>query len=250
MSLRAFLVSALAAVAVALPTEGTSPAEGALVTRDVVNYETIVGFRETVPKTQLGKLYKSYRPYLDVVNGCLPYPAVDAEGNTSGGVDITLDNSTDCSNSKGQVYVRGHTTENATAIMYAWYMPKDSPSAGMGHRHEWEGVIVWLSSPDSTAKKNILAVCPSGHGGWDCSTDGYSLSGSHSLIKYQSIIWPINHQCFLTDVKGKKQPLIAWESLPEVAREALETTDFGAANVPFNDRTFLNNLAKATFESV
>ena len=26
------------------------------------------------------------------------------------------------------------------------YFPKDSPSDGLGHRHDWEGVIIYLSS--------------------------------------------------------------------------------------------------------
>jgi hypothetical protein len=44
-------------------------------------------------------------------------------------------------------------------------MPKDEPSDGLGHRHDWEGVIVWLSSSTATTAANIVAVCPSAHGG-------------------------------------------------------------------------------------
>lgn len=52
---------------------------------------------------------------------------------------------------------------------------------------------------------------------------------------------------FTTTTVGGSQPLIAWESLPTVAQNALQTTDFGDANVPFKDSTFTNNLAEATF---
>lgn len=126
------------------------------------------------------------------------------------------------------------------------YMPKDEPSTGIGHRHDWEGVIVWLSSSTATTAANILAVCPSAHGDWDCSTDGYSLSGTGPLIDYESI-WPVDHSCGLTSTVGGQQPLIAWESLPAAASSALDTTDFGSAIVPFNDANFLNNLAAATY---
>lgn len=43
-----------------------------------------------------------------------------------------------------------------------------------------------------------------------------------------------------------KQPLVAWESLSSVVRNALEVTDFGDATVPFKESTFEENLAKAT----
>ena len=125
-------------------------------------------------------------------------------------------------------------------------MPKDEPSDGIGHRHDWEGVIVWLSSSTATSSSNILAVCPSAHGGWDCSTSTYTLSGTSPLIDYYSI-WPVDHQCGLTSTVGGTQPLIAWESLSEVAQTALSDTDFGSAIVPFIDANFGNNLAVATF---
>jgi hypothetical protein len=125
-------------------------------------------------------------------------------------------------------------------------MPKDEPSTGLGHRHDWEGVIVWLSSSSSTTASNVVAVCPSAHGGWDCSTDGYTLDGTSPLIKYFSI-WPVDHQCGLTSTVGGTQPLIAWESLPTVAQDALDTTDFGDAIVPFIDAHFTTNLGNASF---
>lgn len=170
----------------------------------------------------------------------------------SGGLDTTGSQSGDCDSSTGQIYVRGGTSNttntDAYALMYSWYFPKDNPSQDLGHRHDWEGVIVWISDPTSTSADNILAVCPSAHGGWDCSTDGYTLNDSTSepLIKYYNV-WPVNHQCGLTDVVGGQQPLVSWESLPTVSRAALENTDFGSANVPFKNANFETNLESATY---
>ena len=166
----------------------------------------------------------------------------------SGGLLTTGPSNGDCDNSNGQVYTRGGKSNitDAYALMYSWYFPKDNPSQALGHRHDWEGVIVWISDPSSTSPDNVVAVCPSGHGGWDCSTDEYSLSGSASLIKYYNV-WPVNHQCGLTSTKGGQQPLVAWESLPSVSRAALETTDFGSANVPFKNANWQDNLKKATY---
>lgn len=33
-----------------------------------------------------GKLVMKYKPFLEVVDGCLPYPAVDAQGQTKAGL--------------------------------------------------------------------------------------------------------------------------------------------------------------------
>ncbi|KAL2826030.1 necrosis inducing protein [Aspergillus pseudoustus] len=140
----------------------------------------------------------------------------------------------------------GTTATYGNAIMYSWYMPKDSPSTGLGHRHDWEGVVVYLSSATSTSASNVIAVCPSAHGNWDCSTSDFTLSSSHPLIKYFNI-WPLDHQMGLTDTVGGTQPLVAWESLTDAARTALEDTDFGDATVPFKDATFASNLGKATY---
>ena len=42
----------------------------------------IASLPEAVPSGTLGDLYEAYQPYLNVYNGCVPSPAVDANGNT------------------------------------------------------------------------------------------------------------------------------------------------------------------------
>ncbi|CAD6455626.1 c5018808-7e66-4fb2-98f2-53bdab297803 [Sclerotinia trifoliorum] len=232
-------LSLLATTAIAIPT----PSE--LESRAEIDSDTVVGFPETVPSGAVGTLYEAYKPYLDVVNGCVPFPAVDAKGNTNAGLKPTGSSNGGCSSSTGQVYVRGAQNGSYYGLMYSWYMPKDEPSTGIGHRHDWEGVILWLSSSTSTAASNIVAVCPSAHGGWDCTRNQYTLSGTAPLIKYEGI-WPLDHSCGLTSTKGGRQPMVAWESLPAAAQSALENTDFGKANVPFKNANFENNFVKAS----
>lgn len=241
-----------------------------LTARDVIDHDHVVGLPETVPDGIKGEVYKAYQPYLKVEEGCVPFPAVDAEGNTryfihplpyilpheantkrnSGGLFTSGPSDGDCSNSTGQVYTRGGSSNSnetdAYALMYAWYFPKDNPSQTLGHRHDWEGVIVWIADPTLTSPDNVVAVCPSAHGGWDCTTDKYTLSGSAPLIRYFNV-WPVNHQCGLTSTKGGQQPLVAWESIPDMTREALETTNFEAGHVPFKEANWQDNLEKATY---
>ena len=50
--------------------------------RGTIASDEIVGFPETVPSGTIGVIYEAYQPYLYVVNGCVPFPAVDAEGDT------------------------------------------------------------------------------------------------------------------------------------------------------------------------
>lgn len=53
-----------------------------LTPRAVIDHDQVVGFPETVPSGIKGEVYKAYQPYLKVDAGCVPFPAVDAEGNT------------------------------------------------------------------------------------------------------------------------------------------------------------------------
>jgi len=123
-------------------------------------------------------------------------------------------------------------------------MPKDQPSIGLGHRHDWEGVVVWI---DSLESGKILAVAPSAHGKFNKFVGSAApVDGTRPKIRYFNI-WPTNHQLGVTSKKGGEQPLIAWESLTAEARTGLSETNFGSATVPFKDSTFEGNLAKAYF---
>lgn len=183
---------------------------------------------------------------------------------SSGGLSPTGSSNGGCSSSTGQVYARGAQYGNYYALMYSWYvpyfgmlprifffrltllrryMPKDSPSSGLGHRHDWEGIVVWI---DNLTSQTIKGLATSAHGDFDVITSNFPLDGNRPKIQYYSN-WPVNHQLGTTSTKGGEQPLIAWDSLTDAARTALQNTDFGDAIVPFKDSTFTANLAKAAF---
>lgn len=75
MSLRSLLSTAFLA-------GSTLSAAVNLKTRAVIAHDAVVGFDEAVPATVEGDLMLAYKPYLKVFNGCVPFPAVDADGNT------------------------------------------------------------------------------------------------------------------------------------------------------------------------
>ncbi|KAJ2991225.1 hypothetical protein NUW58_g2591 [Xylaria curta] len=207
--------------------------------RSVIAHDAVVGFAQSASALAL-----KFKPWLKVVNGCVPFPAVDAAGNTGGGLASSGDSSGQCSKNTGQVYTRGAQYGTRYALMYSWYMPKDSPSTGLGHRHDWESIVVWLDSATAT-NPQIVALSTSAHGDFDTITSNFPLDGTRPKIQYYST-WPVNHQLGTTSTKGGEQPLISWENLTAAARTALENTDFGSANVPFKNANFQANLAKAS----
>lgn len=120
-------------------------------------------------------------------------------------------------------------------------MPKDEPSSGLGHRHDWENCVVFLTSSSSDAE--FVSMVVSQHGDYDADSSP-TFSGTNPYVGYISY-WPVNHQLIFTDTLGGTQPLIAWDELTDAARDALDTTDFGDATVSFKDSNFESYLADA-----
>lgn len=125
------------------------------------------------------------------------------------------------------------------------YWPKDQPNAGNvagGHRHEWESTVVWLDNPEN-ATPALIGAAASGHGGYKTSTDP-SRNGDRVKVEYYTE-FPRNHELQFSSTEGWGFWKIHWDNLPGPARQALQDTDFGSANVPFKDGNFESNLDKA-----
>lgn len=65
-------VAAVAALVTATP----------LGRRAVIGHDKVVPLPQIVPGGTAGEVYLAYQPELYVANGCVPFPAVDGEGNT------------------------------------------------------------------------------------------------------------------------------------------------------------------------
>jgi hypothetical protein len=138
----------------------------------------------------------------------------------SGGLNPTGSSNGMCSSSTGQVYTRAGTYNGKFGIMYSWYMPKDSPSTGLGHRHDWENIVVWLSAQSTSA--TLTGVAISAHGDYQKNASP-PLQGTSPKIGYISY-FPVNHQLIATNDLGGQQPLIAWDNMTAAARTAIEST--------------------------
>lgn len=59
-----------------------------LTRRGDIDADAVVGFAQTVPDSTEGDLMLKWQPYLYVVDGCVPFPAVDADGDTRHASDL------------------------------------------------------------------------------------------------------------------------------------------------------------------
>lgn len=220
-----------------------APAQAATIAHD-----SVVPFAEPAANTTEQRAAVMFKPQLHITNGCHPYAAVDAQGHTNGGLAPTGATDGGCSNAAGRTLVYGRAAwyNGFYGIMYAWYFPKDSPSSGLGHRHDWENVIIWIDNP-TYYSPTLFAVSAS-------VSDGYTpyyppeigyFDGFSSKIEYANVF--LDHRVRETTLQGEKQPLIMWEQLTDAARMALEQTDFGYAKVPLRDEVFQAKLAEAWF---
>ncbi|KAF1930481.1 NPP1-domain-containing protein [Didymella exigua CBS 183.55] len=214
--------------------------------RAVIDHDAVVGFAEAVPSGTVGTLMLKYKPYLKVTLGKFTHLQRAWTGvntNGSGGLATTGSSDSDCSSSTGQVYTRAGSYSGKFGIMYSWYMPKDSPSTGLGHRHDWENIVVWLS--DESTSATVTGVAISAHGDYQKDSSP-SFQGTSPKIGYISY-YPVNHQLIATTDLGGQQPLIAWDSMTAAARTAIENTDFGSATPSFRDSNFQSYLSDAYF---
>ncbi|CAI5721492.1 hypothetical protein KXD40_004673 [Peronospora effusa] len=217
-------------------------------TKQVIGHNKIKPLPQPIPVTISEMIAVKFKPMLRVSNGCHPYPAVNAEGETSAGLKTTGSSDGNCKGSQwgSQVYGRSTLFRKHWVIVYAWYFPKDSPAPYFGHRHDWEHVILWLEFNLDNNCFEIGAVTPSAHDGFSKHRppDASTVNNTNVKIEYLSK-WPMNHALQSTSEEGSFQDLILWHQLPENARCALNSVYWGNANMPLRDLNFYNNLKKA-----
>jgi hypothetical protein len=211
-----------------------------------IGHDQVVPWPQPEPVTVAEKAAVMFKPSIHITNGCHPYPAVNGAGETGEGLEIMGSDSAGCKGSGfgSQVYGRSMWYRDVWAIMYSWYFPKDSPMPKMGHRHDWEHVVVWISNPE--VNPTILAVSPSAHDGYSkiLNPPPETVDGGHVKVNYYST-FPMNHALESTNLGGEVQDLIMWEQMTDEARNSLNTFSWGDANVPMNDGNFESKLGKA-----
>ncbi|EGZ18053.1 necrosis inducing-like protein NPP1 type [Phytophthora sojae] len=204
---------------------------------NVIPYDEVHPFAQPAPVTDLHKTMLKYKPHLKIKEGCHPYPAVQKNGDISGGLEWS--SPTDNAECKGsplgsQVYARSSWVKGKFAIMYAWYFPMGrAPLLPFGHRNGWEYAIVWLDSVSST-NSTILGTSLSAAVGWakEVPRNRKYLDGNNLKVAYY-----FNRDVRCTAVEyteeiGEFQDVITWDQLPAPTRDSLSNTDWD--HTPFN----------------
>ncbi|EGZ14629.1 hypothetical protein PHYSODRAFT_264058, partial [Phytophthora sojae] len=165
-------------------------------------------------------------------DGCESFPAVNAAGETSGGLQGTKGRD-GCGKAPlgSQVYGRSGWYQDKWAIMYAWYFPKNFHGNVLDYeakkRHDWASMVLWIDNPAIETSKIL----------------GASLSQQNTEEPYQKMAEL--HPMFFVGAKqhvngteppryyqvaygdSQSQDLIMWEQLTDAAREGLNSADFG-----------------------
>ncbi|EGZ18517.1 necrosis inducing-like protein NPP1 type [Phytophthora sojae] len=253
MILRSLLLSAIAIASFS--------AAGAVT----IDHDKVQPFAQPEPVTVSEKTAVKFKPSLHIVDGCHPYPAVNAAGETSAGLKGSgrIDGKCKGSALGSQVYGRAIWYKDLWAIVYGWYFPKDKVDfLNKGQRHKWVSAVVWLDNPAVETPKILAISTWNVKGGYDIlknePPECYRYGCDPKFVEYINMTTPMLsyvrsleepvHTLRPTTARGtgELQDLVMWEQLSEEARIALGEADFGEKSpVPFIDTNLNANLEAA-----
>ncbi|OWZ18188.1 Necrosis inducing protein NPP1 [Phytophthora megakarya] len=223
-----------------------------------INHDQVKPFPQPEPTTDSEKSAVKFKPQLHISHGCHPYPAVQADGSISGGLEWSGWADGDCEGSSlgSQVYSRSDWYKGKWATMYTWFFPKGEQyqtNLDTGHRYLWLYAIVWTDSPNPD-NSTILGVSMSANIGHEkeAPPDSKFVSDG-TTIKFDSYLSILmgKQALQLTKTEGETQDLITWEQLTDEARNNLNEFDFESkwsfskVVMPLKDEEFTKKLKKA-----
>lgn len=231
-----------------------------------VGHDEVVSFN-----TNLGTDVANNIPIFAFGAGCLPYTAVEADGDTSGGLSPTGDADSGCSDdTQGTLYARSQLIDNTDqrfldapdslhqVVMYALYFPKDQGESyslidgAAVHRHDWEEIVIFLDEAG-----NPIKAAASSHGDYESiySDEGqYFNSGNRLMVVYSQYptISTTNAFHFAEEDEFLDyytlDPIanqVDWDLMSEDAQEGLENKSWGSASPKFTDGNFEAKIEEA-----
>ncbi|KAG7375415.1 hypothetical protein PHYPSEUDO_001328 [Phytophthora pseudosyringae] len=230
-----------------------------------LDHDKVEPFPQPEPATVSEKAAIKFKPQLytpEIV--CVPYPAVNAAGEVTGGLKGTNGNDACRYATMGsQVYGRAGWYKDMWVIMYAWYFPKGFLVDFPIRRHDWKSVVVWIDNPALESPKIVGVAMSKSDTNYHKTTKpfasyfaGYRAEGrrvnrtySYGSNKSLRFLYQTGFSSPYLNLgvwDGDYQDLIMWEQLTDAARVALnDSINFGKAEVPFSDEHYEAHLDKA-----
>ncbi|MER6421699.1 NPP1 family protein [Streptomyces sp. NPDC001137] len=197
---------------------------------------------------------KNFEPVYDYdTDSCYQAAAIDPDGNLNGGLKPTGPITGECRSGHlghANTYSRSKCNNGWCGIIYASYFEKDEASPGIGHRHDWECMVVWVQDGASTP----AYLSASAHGGFsthpiaDVPMSGQRVEAVYhkdgaSTHAFRFAKWGETPE---NDTGAWHQEnLLSWSNLASGLRDKLNASDWGSANFPLQDSKFADHLNKA-----
>lgn len=197
---------------------------------------------------------KNFEPLYDYdSDSCYPAAAIDPDGNLNGGLKPTGSVTGGCRTDhlgKANTYSRSKCNNGWCGIIYASYFEKDEASTGIGHRHDWESIVVWVKQGADTPSY----LSASAHGDFDTKAVADApMSGRRVKVVYHKD--GVSTHCFRFAKSGEtpendsgdwhQENLLTWDDMASNLRDVLNASDWGKANFPLQDAKFDDHLNKA-----
>ncbi|MEU9238718.1 NPP1 family protein [Streptomyces sp. NPDC048385] len=187
-------------------------------------------------------------------DGCYATAAIGADGTINPGLGLGGDVNGHCHDyaqlANANTYSREKCNNGWCAVMYASYFEKDQATYGplaIGHRHDWEHVIVWIQD------NQVRYVSVSQHSSYQvAAASAIRFDGTHPKIVYHKDGLSTHDFRFANSnddppenvTGGWFYPrLVGWDGYPAGYRDKLMNADFGEATIKIKDGSFDANLS-------
>lgn len=200
-------------------------------------------------------LEQSFSPAYDYDgDGCYATAAIGADGTVNPGLKLGGDVNGHCRDAaqlnNANTYSREKCNHDWCAVVYGSYFEKDQATLGpaaIGHRHDWEHVVVWING------NQVKYVSVSQHSGYQvAASSSVRFDGTHPKVVYHKDGFSTHDFRFANsndeppenETGGWFYPrLVGWNGYPAGLRDKLMNADFGEATLKIRDVDFDYALA-------
>ncbi|MFI8961616.1 NPP1 family protein [Streptomyces sp. NPDC053493] len=200
---------------------------------------------------------QTFAPAYDFdTDGCYMTAAIGADGTLNPGLKLGGAVNGHCHDpaqlAAANAYSRSKCNNGWCAVVYGGYYEKDQATIGpaaIGHTHDWEHVVVWISG------NQVQYVSVSQHSGYQVAArSAVRFDGTHPKIVYHKD--GLSTHCYrfantsddaIENATGSwfYPRLVGWNGYPAGLRERLTGADFGSATLKIRDSDFAGALARS-----